>query len=77
MKSMQSTSLNDIIYQKSGAAEIDDNPLIAHLNLPPDNDRQAFIRLGLKPEYDTLDRELPTYLRRIKINLLKLLYLAT
>ncbi|WP_176464916.1 ATP-binding protein [Pseudomonas fragi] len=74
---MQSTSLNDIIYQKSGAAEIDDNPLIAHLNLPPDNDRQAFIRLGLKPEYDTLDRELPTYLRRIKINRLRHFFAPT
>lgn len=47
---MQSTSSNEIFYRKSGAAEIDDNPLTAHLNLPPDNDRQAYLRLGLKPE---------------------------
>lgn len=74
---MQSTSSNEIVYRKSGAPEIDDNPLIAHLNLPPDNDRQAFLRLGLKPEYDILDRDLPAYLRRIKINRLRHFFAPT
>ncbi|MEN5315202.1 ATP-binding protein [Pseudomonas koreensis] len=74
---MQSTSSNKIVYRKSGALEIDNNPLIAHLNFPPDNDRQAFLRLGLKPEHDIFDRDLPAYLRRIKINRLRHFFAPT
>lgn len=74
---MKSTLSNNVIYHESGAPEIDGNPLIAHLSLPPDNDRQAFVRLGLKPEYDTSERDLPAYLRRLKINRLRHFFAPT
>ncbi|MGA4480975.1 AAA family ATPase [Ectopseudomonas hydrolytica] len=62
------------IYKKFGAPEIDDNPLLAHLELPPENDRDAYLRLALKPKYSDDQRELPNSIRRLKINQLRKFY---
>ncbi|QAY84029.1 ATP-binding protein [Pseudomonas arsenicoxydans] len=64
-------------YKTSGAVEIDSNPLVAHLNLPPENDRQAFLSLGLKPEYDESERILPSFIRRLRINRLRHFFAPT
>lgn len=61
-------------YTTVGAPEIDDNPLLAHLQLPPDNDREAYLRLALKPKYSDDQRELPNSIRRLKINQLRKFY---
>lgn len=62
------------IYKSVGAPEIDDNPLLAHLELPPENDRDAYLRLALKPKYSDDQRELPNSIRRLKINQLRKFY---
>lgn len=61
-------------YKTVGVPEIDENPLLAHLELPPDNDREAYLRLALKPIYAENQRELPNAIRRLKINQLKKFY---
>lgn len=65
------------IYQKTGAKEIDGNPLIAHLRLPPETDKEAYLRLALKPQFDESERELPTAIRRLRINRLRNFFAPT
>lgn len=59
------------IYKKIGVPEFDDNPLVAHLHLPPETDRDAFKALGLRARFDPQERELPTSIRRIHVNRLR------
>lgn len=64
-------------YKTIGVDEIDDNPLISHLRTPPENDREAILRLGLKPEYALEERTLPAFVRRLKINRLRHFFAPT
>lgn len=65
------------IYQKTGAEEIDGNPLIAHLRLPPETDKEAYLRLALKPQFDESEHDLPTAIRRLRINRLRNFFIPT
>ena len=58
-------------YHTIGVPEIDDNPLLAHLHLPPETDDDAFLALGLGANFDPNERELPTSIRRIRVNRLR------
>ncbi len=58
-------------YRESGVPEIDENPLLAHLRLPPETDPDAFLALALKPSFDAKERDLPTSIRRIRVNQLR------
>ncbi|SDR32433.1 ATP-binding protein [Pseudomonas moorei] len=58
-------------YKLIGMPEVDNNPLLAHLNLPPGTDDEAFIALGLRPDFQVEDRLLPSIFRRIRINRLR------
>ncbi|WP_341521419.1 ATP-binding protein [Pseudomonas sp. G.S.17] len=64
-------------YKRIGAPEIDDNPLLAHLRLPPETDDDAFISLGLRPDFDPSDRNLPTSLRRLRVDKLRGFFVPT
>lgn len=55
-------------YRIIGEPEIDGNPLTAHLRLPPENDRDAFRALGLHANFNPNERELPTAIRRLRVN---------
>lgn len=61
-------------YKTIGVPEIDQNPLVAHLQLPPDTDKDAYLSLALKPQFSETERELPTSIRRLKINQLRKFY---
>lgn len=58
-------------YRKVGVPEIDNNPLLAHLRLPPETDTDAFLALGLGANFDPNERELPTSIRRLRVNRLR------
>lgn len=58
-------------YRTIGVPEIDDNPLLAHLRLPPETDDDAFLALGLQANFDPNERELPTSIRRLRVNRLR------
>ena len=58
-------------YHKIDVPEIDDNPLLAHLRLPPETDDDAFLALGLGARFDPKERNLPTSIRRIRVNRLR------
>ncbi|RMO97002.1 Transposon Tn7 transposition protein TnsC [Pseudomonas syringae pv. philadelphi] len=68
---------NHADYKTIGIDEIDSNPLISHLVMPPENDREAILRLGLKPEYSPEERMLPAFARRLKINRLRHFFAPT
>lgn len=59
------------IYRSIGVPDIDDNPLLAHLRLPPENDSEAFLALGLQAKFNPEERELPTSIRRLRVNRLR------
>src|SRR5271166_2739570 len=61
----------DPVYRVIGIPEIDNNPLLAHLRLPPETDDDAFLALGLGANFDPSERELPTSIRRIRVNRLR------
>jgi hypothetical protein len=56
------------IYKTIGIPEIDENPLTAHLRLPPENDRDAFLALGLQANFNPSEREFSTSVRRLRVN---------
>ncbi len=58
-------------YSVIGVPEIDDNPLLAHLRLPPEKDDDAFLALGLQANFDPKERKLPTSIRRLRVNRLR------
>jgi hypothetical protein len=58
-------------YHTIGVPEIDNNPLLAHLRLPPETDDDAFLALGLQANFDPDERELPTSIRRLRVNRLR------
>lgn len=64
-------------YLIRGADEIDSNPLIAHLPLPPENDKEAFLALALRPDFSERERELPNSIRRLRIKKLRRFYVPT
>lgn len=64
-------------YLVRGVPEIDGNPLIAHLPLPPETDNDAFMALALRPDFDPLDRNLPNSIRRLRIKRLRRFYVPT
>lgn len=64
-------------YLVRGDEEIDDNPLLAHLPLPPDTDKEAFLALALKPAFDVKDRALSNSIRRLRIKRLRRFYVPT
>jgi hypothetical protein len=75
---MPSTKFSDHPhYNITGAKEIDENPLIAHLRLPPENDKDAFLSLGLRPDYDPNERMLSASIRRLRINRLRHFFAPT
>lgn len=75
---MQSISNNAApIYHTIGVPEIDSNPLLAHLRLPPETDDDAFLALGLRPDFDANERMLPTSIRRLRINRLRRFFVPT
>ena len=58
-------------YLIRGDEELDGNPLIAHLRLPPENDSEAFLALRQRLDFDVLDRNLPNSIRRLRIKRLR------
>src|SRR5579862_3852468 len=58
-------------YRTIDVPEIDNNPLLAHLRLPPEKDDDAFLALGLRPKFSPTERELPTSIRRLRVNRLR------
>src|SRR4051812_5137294 len=58
-------------YRKIAVPEIDDNPLLAHLRLPPETDDDAFLALGLGASFDENERDFPTSIRRLRVNRLR------
>ncbi len=64
-------------YLVRGASEIDGNPLLAHLRLAPETDNDAFVALGLRPDFDLKDRGLPNAIRRLRIKKLRRFYVPT
>lgn len=75
---MPSVDLRDALkYQVIGAPEIDNNPLLAHLDLPPTTDSEAFIALALRPDFQMNDVSLPPAIRRIRINRLRNFFVPT
>src|ERR1035441_9672033 len=58
-------------YRTVGVPEFDNNPLLAHLRLPPEKDTDAFLALGLGAKFDPKERDLPTSVRRIRVNRLR------
>jgi hypothetical protein len=65
------------IYRTIGDPEIDNNPLLAHLRLPPENDDDAFLALGLQAKFNPSERELPTAIRRLRVNRLRRFFIPT
>jgi len=61
-------------YKVVGADEVDGNPLSAHLPLAPETDDDAFMALATRPQFDVRDRELPSSIRRLRINRLRRFY---
>lgn len=59
------------IYRTIGESGIDNNPLVAHLRLPPESDDDAILALGLHASFNPAERELPTSIRRIRIDRLR------
>lgn len=64
-------------YLTRGFEELDSNPLIAHLRLPPETDSAAFLALGQRPEFNVQDRGLPNSIRRLRIKRLRRFYVPT
>jgi len=64
-------------YRIIGAPEVDDNPLLAHLDLPPATDSEAFLALALRPDFQIEDASLPAAIRRIRINRLRNFFVPT
>jgi hypothetical protein len=46
-------------YHTIDVPEIDNNPLLAHLRLPPETDTDAFLALGIRATFDPNERDLP------------------
>lgn len=65
------------VYRTIGVADIDDNPLLAHLRLPPENDADAFLALGLQANFNPNERELPTPIRRLRVNRLRRFFIPS
>jgi len=65
------------IYHTIGVPEIDDNPLLAHLRLPPETDDDAFLALGLRPDFDASERNFLTSIRRLRVNRLRRFFVPT
>ncbi len=59
------------VYRTIGVSEIDNNPLLAHLHLPPETDDDAFLALGLQANFDPKERKLSTSIRRFRVNRLR------
>lgn len=59
------------LYKTIGAPDIDDNPLIAHLPLAPETDDEAYLALGIRPNFEPKDRDLPNSVRLLRINQLR------
>nr|WP_295130171.1 AAA family ATPase [uncultured Roseateles sp.] len=59
------------VYCTVGAPEIDGNPLIAHLPLAPETDDDAYLALGIRPNFQPKDRELRNSIRLLRINQLR------
>lgn len=64
-------------YRDHRFPEIDNNPLLAHLNLPPETDKEAFLALGLRPKFHESERDLPAFARRLCINRLRRFFAPT
>jgi len=64
-------------YLTRGFEELDSNPLIAHLRLPPETDSAAFLALSQRPEFSVQDRSLPNSIRRLRIKRLGRFYAPT
>lgn len=64
-------------YLVRGYEELDSNPLVAHLRLPPETDRAAFLALGQRPVFKVQDRDLPNAIRRLRIKSLRRFYVPT
>src|ERR1039458_7484993 len=58
-------------YREVGVPEFDNNPLLAHLRLPPEKDTDAFVALGIGAKFDPNERDLPTSVRRIRVSRLR------
>ncbi|WP_287145402.1 ATP-binding protein [Achromobacter sp.] len=54
-------------YYRNRAPEIDNNPLLAHLQLPPETDKDAVKALALPLHVSEADRALPSSIRRIRV----------
>lgn len=65
------------LYRSIGVPDIDDNPLLAHLRLPPENDSDAFLALGLQAKFNPDERELPTPIRRLRVNRLRRFFIPS
>jgi hypothetical protein len=57
-------------YRVTGDPELDENPLIAHLNPVPEDEQEAYGRLQLRLQIDVAEREKPNSLRRRRIRAL-------
>ena len=58
-------------YRTVGVPEFDNNPLLAHLRLPPEKDTDAFVALGIGAKFDPNERDLSTSVRRIRVSRLR------
>lgn len=65
------SSARSPVYGTVGAPEIDGNPLIAHLPLAPETDDDAYLALGIRPNFQPEDRELRNSIRLLRINQLR------
>lgn len=74
---MNTPEVVEPVYRVRGAPEIDGNPLLAHLPLPPETDNDAFMALALRPEFDPRERDLPNSIRRLRIKRLRRFYVPT
>jgi len=71
------TELASPNYLIRGERDLDSNPLVAHLRLPPETDQAAFLALGQRPDFNVQDRDLPNSIRRLRIKRLLRFYVPT
>jgi hypothetical protein len=74
---MNTAKVVEPAYRVRGVPEIDSNPLLAHLPLPPETDNDAFMALALRPDFDPRERDLPNSIRRLRIKRLRRFYVPT
>lgn len=68
---MRQASVNIPQYKEIGIDDFDCNPLISHLKTPPDDDASAFLALGLRINFDPGERDLSTFIRRLRAQQLR------